>query len=152
MIYDFDPIFASWQQHFGVDVCCPLLCDEMVDYATHVPARHKYDHSTNRGKLVLRETVKKEPILGDPKRGFGGSPSYFWMNGGQSYCTEYLMDSPRICRDGWINPSWIEKTMSELKMETRTREAQIYKMLGLLAFEVWYRLFVTDEMKEDSQL
>jgi asparagine synthase (glutamine-hydrolysing) len=55
----------------------------------------------------------------------------------------------RIVQDGWINQSWINDYIDK-KEELDVR--YVNKFLGLLALEVWYRLFITKEMKSDTTL
>ena len=50
--------------------------------------------------------------------------------------------------DGWINPDWVSKYIDKHDLEIR----YINKFYGLLAFEIWYRLFVTKEMRNDEKL
>lgn len=58
----------------------------------------------------------------------------------------YLHEA-RIVNDGWINSSWLENNLkSELDVK------YINKFLGLLAFEIWYRIFVTKEMDPNTLL
>ena len=64
-------------------------------------------------------------------------------------CTYYL-DDARIVEDGWINPIWIRTQMQKLESELNVR--YVNKFFGLLAFEIWYRLFITKEIKPNTKL
>ena len=66
---------------------------------------------------------------------------------GKSICTEYLLDSS-IVSDGWINKKWITNHINRNDLDVR----YINKFLGLLAFEIWYRLFVTRDMNANTRL
>ena len=57
------------------------------------------------------------------------------------------LDEARIVNDGWINGSWIE---NHLKSQLDVK--YINKFLGLLSFEIWYRIFVTSEMDSKTLL
>jgi len=60
----------------------------------------------------------------------------------------YFLDESRIIRDGWINSEWVSKYISNKDLEAR----YVNKFLGLLAFEIWYRIFITKEMNDDEKL
>ena len=44
--------------------------------------------------------------------------------------------------------NWISKYIDQNDLDVR----YINKFFGLLAFEIWYRLFITKEMKSDTIL
>jgi asparagine synthase (glutamine-hydrolysing) len=60
----------------------------------------------------------------------------------------YFLDESRIIRDGWINSEWVSKYIDNKDLEVR----YVNKFLGLLAFEIWYRIFITKEMNDDEKL
>ena len=47
----------------------------------------------------------------------------------------------KIIQDGWINKDWIQSCLNNQNIDIR----HINKLLGLLAFEIWYRLFINKE-------
>ena len=47
---------------------------------------------------------------------------------------DYLVDG-KIIEDGWIKKEWIQSNINNQKLDPR----HINKLLGLLAFEIWYR-------------
>ena len=57
------------------------------------------------------------------------------------------MDS-QAAKDGWINKDWINRYIRQDDLDVR----YVNKFLGLLAFEVWYRLFITKEMSANTTL
>ena len=70
-----------------------------------------------------------------------------WNAYGKDICKNYF-DNSRIVKDGWINDEWIKKHIDNSSLPIN----YINKFLGLLAFEIWYRLFVTKEMNENIKL
>ena len=60
----------------------------------------------------------------------------------------YFLDESRIIRDGWINLEWVSKYIDNKDLGVR----YVNKFLGLLAFEIWYRIFITKEMNDDEKL
>jgi len=49
---------------------------------------------------------------------------------------DYLSDA-KIIQDGWVNKNWIQSNLNDQNIDIR----HINKLLGLLAFEIWYRQF-----------
>ena len=116
----------------------------------------KRDIHLNNG-LIFKDMGKNKKdhinlILNDDlilkqKQGFSVNTANLWKNYGQKIC-KYFLDKSRIVNDGWINPDWISKYIDKNDLEIR----YINKFYGLLAFEIWYRLFVTKEMRNDEKL
>jgi len=50
--------------------------------------------------------------------------------------------------DGWISNDWILKHMDNPLLDVR----YVNKFLGILAFEIWYRLFITKELSSEDTL
>jgi len=60
----------------------------------------------------------------------------------------HYFDNSRLIEDKIINFAWIEKYISKEELDVR----YVNKFLGLLALEIWYRLFISKDMKSDEQL
>ena len=58
------------------------------------------------------------------------------------------MDDAQIVKDGWISDNWIKKYIDKSDLDVK----YVNKFLGLLAFEIWYRLFVTKDMDKNRKL
>ena len=150
LLYNFSPVNTRILNHFQVEGISPLLSDLIISFATRIPNMQKYDQNKNLGKLPLRELLKKYNAISfipDQKLGFNVDTKNLWESYGKSICTEYLLDSS-IVNDGWINKKWITSHINRSDLDVR----YINKFLGLLAFEIWYRLFVTKEMDANTRL
>ncbi len=150
LLYNFSPVNTRILNHFQVEGISPLLSDLIISFATRIPNIQKYDQNKNLGKLPLRELLKKYNAVSfvpDQKLGFNVDTKNLWESYGKSICTEYLLDS-YIVNDGWINKKWITNHINRRDLDVR----YINKFLGLLAFEIWYRLFVTKEMDANTRL
>ena len=86
-------------------------------------------------------------MVGNKKLGFNVNTINLWKNYGKNLCKEFLTDS-RIVKDGWINNDWIKKYIDSPELDVK----YVNKFFGLLAFEVWYRLFITKEMNSNTNL
>jgi len=150
LLYNFDPINTRILNHFGVKPISPLLSKEMISYALSIPLQHKYDKTKDIGKLALRKLLSNyniDKLITNEKLGFNVNTLNLWKSFGKSLCQEYLTDS-QVARDGWINKDWINKYISKSDLNVR----YVNKFLGLLAFEIWYRLFVTKDMSANTTL
>lgn len=150
LLYNFNPVNTRILNHFGVEGISPLLSGNIISFATNIPNIQKYDRVKNLGKLPLRELLKRYnaiSFVSDQKLGFNVNTKNLWDSYGKSLCTEYLLNSS-IVNDGWINKKWITNYINRNDLDVR----YINKFLGLLAFEIWYRLFVTRDMNENTVL
>ena len=150
LLYNFNPINTRILNQFDMKSISPLLSEEMISYALGIPLQHKYDKTKNVGKLSLRKLLSKynmDKLITSEKLGFNVNTLNLWKSHGQSLCQEYLIDS-EVAKDGWINKDWISKYIHKDDLDVR----YVNKFLGLLAFEVWYRLFVTKDMSANTTL
>ncbi len=149
LLFNFSPINSALHEHFNIKSIIPLLSEEMISYATHLETDLKYDEKNNIGKLPLRKLLSSyidDNLLTQTKQGFSVNTVNLWKTYGYKLCKMYLHEA-RIVNDGWINSSWLENNLkSELDVK------YINKFLGLLAFEIWYRIFVTKEMDSNTLL
>lgn len=147
--HNFSVVSASINSHFKLKTVTPLLSKELIGYATHIPVRLKYSQDKNVGKLLLRQILQKDKVekfVSSTKQGFSIDTKNLWRIRAKKICDYYLSDA-RIVKDGWISNEWISK---HFKSELDVR--YINKFLGLLAFEIWYRIFVTKEIKSSSTI
>ena len=150
LLYNFSPINTRISNNFDIKNISPLLSEEMISYALGIPLQNKYDKTNDIGKLVLRKLLSKynmEKFIPNEKFGFNVNTISLWKSVGQSICQEYLVDS-EIVKAGWINKDWISQHIGKDDLDVR----YVNKFLGLLAFEIWYRLFMTKNMSANTTL
>ena len=152
LLYNWIPLNSRFHKHFELKAITPLLSKELMEYAPHLDNSIKYNQKTNVGKIPLRKILAKhiEPNLIMPnKQGFSVNTVNLWKTHGEKLCNYYL-DQARIVQDKWINGDWIKTHFKKLDNDLDVR--YVNKFLGLLAFEIWYRIFITKEMREDATL
>ena len=150
LLYNFAPINSAIHKYFDIKSVTPILNSELIEYGSHLPSSEKYDKITKLGKLPLRKLLDKygmNDLLNDQKQGFSINTLNLWKSFGKKLCKFYL-DESRLVQDNWINNEWIIKHIDRDDLDIR----YVNKFLGLLAFEVWYRLFITNEMKSSEKL
>jgi len=150
LLYNFNPINSRITKSFGIDVIAPLLNENLISYGLKIPSKYKYDETKNIGKLPLRKLLAKngaDSLISKEKLGFNVNTISLWNSHGHDLCKSYLVNS-RIVEDGWINDEWIKKYIDKDNLDV----IYVNKFMGLLAFEIWYRLFITKEMNENQKL
>ena len=149
LLYNFSPVNSALHEGFNLNSITPLLSKELIFYASHLSPELKYDEKNNFGKLPLRKLLEgyiDSDKLTKTKQGFSVNTLNLWKRVGYKLCSKYLTNA-RIVKDNWINSSWIDKN---LKKELDVQ--YVNKFLGLLAFEIWYRIFITKEFEPESEL
>ena len=150
LLYNFNPINSRITDHFKINQLSPLLNNELLTTATHIPTKYKYDANNDIGKLPLRSILEKNNVASlvtKEKLGFNVNTINLWKLHGHDLCKEFLDDS-RVIKDGWINDGWIQKHIDNPDLSVK----YVNKFLGILAFEIWYRLFITKEMSSNTTL
>lgn len=149
LLYNWEPNNTKLGKHFGLKTVTPLLSKEIIAFATHLNTELKYDEKNNIGKLILRKLLEQYnyDVTHNVKQGFSVNTKNLWKSYGKEICYRYLLDG-RIISRGLINKKWIVTHIDDRDIDIR----YINKFLGLLAVEIWYRLFVTKEMKPEHQL
>lgn len=149
LLHNWLPLNSEFHRYFDVIPLTPILTSNLISYATHIKYDLKYSKQDNVGKLVLRSILRKydsDSLVSATKQGFSVDTASLWKSYGYKLCNYYLTDA-RIVKEGWINKDWI---ISNLQKDLDIR--YINKFLGLLALEIWFRLFITKEIKPDTPL
>ena len=150
LMYNFNQINTRIADKLNIKILAPLLNENIITYGLHIDNKFKYDSITNVGKLPLRKLLEKNKahtLISNQKLGFNVNTVNLWKTFGYKICKNYL-DESRIGKENWINQNWIKKYIDSDCLNIN----YINKFLGLLALEIWYRLFITKEIKPDTVL
>jgi asparagine synthase (glutamine-hydrolysing) len=150
LLYNFNPINSRIAENFKIKILAPLLDQDLISYGLKIPTKFKYDENSNIGKLPLRSLLARndaESLISKEKLGFNVNTINLWKTFGHRICKEFF-DNSRIIKDGWINDEWIKKYIDNSELSIK----YVNKFLGLLAFEIWYRIFITKEMNGQEKL
>ena len=150
LLYNFNPINSRIVNHFEMNQLAPILNNELIANAPHIPSNYKYDLERGIGKLPLRAILEQNnsmSLVSKEKLGFNVNTINLWKSHGHNLCKEFL-DNSRIVKDSWINEDWIKKHIDNSDLDVK----YVNKFLGLLALEIWYRLFITKEMSSNTTL
>jgi|TARA_B110000014_G_C20067488_1_gene556408 asparagine synthase (glutamine-hydrolysing) len=150
LLYNMIPLYEKFHSHYNLKYSAPLLFENVISFSSKLPSSLKYNHSEKIGKILLRKLLQKykiDDLILKQKQGFSVNTINLWKNYGQKI-SKYFLENSRIVSDGWVNSDWISKYINKNDLEIR----YINKFYGLLAFEIWYRIFVTKEMRNDEKL
>lgn len=150
LLYNFSLVNGRINDSFAIKSLTPILSDKLIPYALNLSARQKYDGDKNIGKIPLRNLLTKfgtDKLVTDKKQGFSVDTINLWKSHGRTICNNFLADS-RAAEAGLINQEWLTKYLAKNDLDVR----YVNKFLGLLALEIWYRLFISKEMKSNEIL
>ena len=150
LLYNFNPINSGIINEFDMNLLTPLLTEKLLCIAPHIPMKYKYDEQNNIGKLPLRKLVEKHnasSLISTEKLGFNVNTLNLWKAQGHDLCKEFF-DNSELVKAGWINKEWITKYIDNPDLNVK----YVNKFLGLLAGEVWHRLFITKNMNSEETL
>ena len=139
LLYNFSIVNNSLAKSFNIQSITPLLFPELIQKSMKINSTQKYDSLSNVGKLPLRKILEKfgiNDLILKQKQGFSVNTKNLWKNYGLTMANDYLSDA-KIIQDGWVNKDWIQSNLNDQNIDIR----HINKLLGLLAFEIWYRQF-----------
>ena len=150
--YNFIPNYKKFYNYFKVSSVAPFLDDSVIECGLHLNPEEKYDSSKKIGKLPLRNLLSQDVsslLFPKLKQGFAVNTSSLWDSYGKEICKHYLFDG-RIIKNGLISEQWIKRNF--IKADSDNDVRYINKFFSLLGFEIWYRIFVTKEMKSNHTL
>ena len=121
-----------------------------MQYAYQLNNNLKYNFENNSGKIPLVKILKRFDVMNlisSKKQGFSVNTLNLWNSIGYEIFQNYF-DKSRLIEDHIINSDWIQKHIS--KNITDVRYAN--KFLGLIALEIWYRLFISNDINSNQKL
>ncbi len=151
LLYDWIPANTAFAKALDAKIMSLFLSRRITAFATHLPWRLKYCPETAMGKLLLRSLLKRQGITAEPiKKGFSIDTIALWNRDTLGIIENYVNPDSLIVQEGVISREWVQKTCARLKANRDIR--YINKMFGILALEVWWRLFVNRSMRMDDKL
>ena len=113
----------------------PLLNNDFVEYATHLPLNMKLRGL--RSKFLLKRALRgilPEAILNRPKKGFG-IPIAQWFRGPLKEQLLSVLSPDRIGREGFFDPTVVKRLIDDHLDGRRDNRKQLWT---LFAFELWH--------------
>src|SRR6202165_2745209 len=119
----------------------PLLNNDFVEYATHLPLNMKLRGL--RSKFLLKRALRgllPEAILNRPKKGFG-IPVAHWFRGPLKEQLLSVLSPERIARKGFFDPAAVAALIGDHLDGRRDNRKQLWT---LFAFELWHDGYVNE--------
>jgi len=150
LTHNMQPLYSSLHQYFDVKNITPILNDDLIHFSCQLSNNQKFDNDTYSGKIILQNIIDKlnlKHLISPKKQGFSVNTTNMWYSYGQKIFEHYF-DKSCLIEDKIINTDWIKKYISKNDLSA----SYVNKFLGLLALEIWYKLFITQEMKSTEIL
>jgi hypothetical protein len=87
----------------------------------------------------------------DEKRGFSPSLWFDWKKYGKKICEKYILQNDsHVFKNNLINQNWVLTSFEKVNDDGDIR--YLNRLVSILALEIWYRIFFTNEMNPKKQL
>ena len=150
LLHNMQPLYSSIHEHFDIQNITPIQNNQSIKLSCQIPNSMKYDYKTNSGKIILRHLAEKfdvQNLISSKKQGFSVNTVNMWNSYGRIIFLHYF-DKSRLIEDKILNLNWIEKYVNKSTLDVR----YVNKLLGILALEIWYRLFITQDLDSNEKL
>jgi asparagine synthase (glutamine-hydrolysing) len=118
----------------GLEVRCPLLDRDVIEFAWSLPAGMRFD--PGGGKRILRSVLSRyvpRELTERPKMGFG-VPVDAWIRGPLREWAEALLDERRIREQGFLRPEPVRRIWQQHVTGFQNHQ---YLLWNLLMFQAW---------------
>jgi len=150
LLHNMQPLYSSIHEHFDIQNITPIQNNQSIKLSCQISNSMKYDYKTNSGKIILRHLVEKfdiKNLISSKKQGFSVNTVNMWNSYGKIIFLHFF-DKSRLVEDKILNLNWIEKYVNKSTIDVR----YVNKLLGILALEIWYRLFITQDLNSNEKL
>jgi len=150
LLHNMQPLYSLIHKHFGVTNITPIQNNETIRLSCQLPDSSKYHFSTNTGKIPLVNLIERyglTNLISQKKQGFSVNTINMWNSYGKQIFLHYF-DKSRLIEDNILNSNWIQNYSGKSNLNVR----YVNKLLGILALEIWYRLFITKELNPNEKL
>lgn len=157
LLHDWIPSNDKFGKYLDIDINSLFLNPELIALSANIPWNLKYDYKRDIGKLPLLSILNKHSGFNKfegNKKGFSLNLLNMWKNYGREIILTYLNKDSDSVKENIINLTWLEASIKliddEINKDMRIR--YISKLLSVLSFEVWYRIFVTCTLNANTKL
>ena len=150
LLFNMIPVNDMFHKAFSISNITPIKNKDLIQLSFGLSQEQKYDFKTNTGKLPLVKLLEKlnvKHLTSSKKQGFSVDTVNSWKLYGKNIF-DYYFDKSRLIEDGIINNDWILRHSKNSEPNVR----YVNKFLGILALEIWYRLFITKDLNENEKL
>jgi asparagine synthase (glutamine-hydrolysing) len=111
----------------------------------------KYNYTKNIGKIPLRKIIslQTDHNISQTKLGFSLDLKNLWTRSAKEIVTSHL-DKGRIFEDKIIRNDFYQRSLKRIEDTFDVR--YISKALHLLSLEIWYKMFITSEIRSKDSI
>lgn len=151
LMYDFVPTQNKFLEYFNLIGFAPLLEPSIIDMAFKMSPSLKYNYTKNIGKIPLRKirSLQTDHNISQTKLGFSLDLKNLWTRSAKEIVTSHL-DKGRIFEDKIIRIDFYQRSLKRIEDTFDVR--YISKLLHLLSLEVWYKMFITSEIRSKDSI
>jgi asparagine synthase (glutamine-hydrolysing) len=151
LMYDFVPAQNKFLEHFKLIGFAPLLESSIIDMAFKMSPSLKYNYAKNIGKIPLRKIISLhgDDCISQTKLGFSLDLKNLWTRSAKEIVISNL-DKGRIFEDRIIQKEFYQRALKRIEETCDIR--YISKLLHLLSLEVWYKMFITSEIRSKESI
>ena len=152
LLHDFIPSNYAISKKYDVSIVSPFINNDVIKFGLSLPLSQKFDTSTKKGKLILRKLTHKFGISHiDEKRGFSPSLWFDWKKHGKKICEKYILQNDsHVFKNNLINQNWVLTSFEKVNDDGDIR--YLNRLVSILALEIWYRIFFTNEINPRKRL
>ena len=146
LLHDFIPTGDAIASYYNIDRFSPFLDNEVQSFGLGLSIKSKYNHTTNQGKIVLRQINKRLKVkFMRAKRGFSPSLIFDWQKFGKEIFMEYAFEKKsNIYTKKIINRDWVIHALELIENDGDIR--YLNRITSILALEIWYRIFIKKDL------
>ena len=151
LMYDFVPTQNKFLEYFNLIGFAPLLEPSIIDMAFKMSPSLKYNYTKNIGKIPLRKIIsfQTDHNISQTKLGFSLDLKNLWTRSAKEIVISHL-DKGRIFEDKIIRIDFYHRSLKRIEDTFDVR--YISKLLHLLSLEVWYKMFITSEIRSKDSI
>lgn len=151
LMYDFVPTQNKFLDYFNLIGIAPLLEPSIIDMAFKMSPSLKYNYTKNIGKIPLRKiiSIQTDHNISQTKLGFSLDLKNLWTRSAKEIVTSTL-DRGQIFESRIISRDFYIRSLKRIEDTFDVR--YISKLLHLLSLEVWYKMFITSEIRSKDSI
>jgi len=150
LLHNMQPLYELIHQNFNIQNITPILNEQLIQLSCNISNELKFNVKNNTGKYLLKNLLNKYEIshlLSTKKQGFSVNTINMW-NSYAKKIFSYYFDNSRLIEDKLINSDFINQYSQKNGLDVR----YVNKFLGILALEIWYRIFITKDLNPNTKL
>ena len=152
LLHDFVPTGNAISSYYKINRFSPFLDSEVQSFGLSLSAKLKYNHTTNQGKIILREINTRLKVK-SMKEKYGFSPSliFDWQKSGKDIFMAYAFEkNANIYTKKIINRDWVIHALELIENDGNVR--YLNRITSILALEIWYRIFIKKDLNPKKSL